>query len=154
MDTLSPTERSRFLSNIDRSGGPDACWPWSGSTLASGHGRLTAGPCKDALAHRLLWELERGPIPHGMVVRHTCDNPPCCNPDHLEVGTHAENRADCVKRNRHARGDAHGRRKLTQAQALQIRTASAGRTHAQIAADFGVSRSVVTKIRNGQIWSA
>ena len=74
----------------------------------SGYGKVRVGSRTDgtrrtARAHRVAWEIARGPIPEGHVVRHRCDNPPCVNPDHLELGTQADNVQDMVDRGRHWR---------------------------------------------------
>lgn len=138
-----------FIAHIDRSGGPRSCHVWTGPTFSDGYGFFTKwGP-----SHRITYELKNGPIPEGVVVRHKCDNPACCNPTHLEIGSHADNRADCVERRRHARGPKHGHSKLTASQVRFIRTHHKGWTHAQIAEKYGVSRSTITKIRNGSTYS-
>lgn len=81
-------------------GGPDKCWPWNGCRSEKGYGTIRiAGKTKKA--HRQAYEFSRGPIPEGMEVRHVvCDNPPCCNPDHLGPGTHTENMHDMAARGR------------------------------------------------------
>ena len=75
------------------------CWEWRGAKSPAGYGVLRhAGPTVSAT--RSVWSLANGPVPDGMVVRHKCDNPPCVNPDHLEIGTPAQNSRDMVERNR------------------------------------------------------
>ena len=78
------------------------CWGWIGAT-SSGYGRLGRGGRGEGLvyAHRLSWELRNGPIPEGMCVLHRCDNPPCSNPDHLFLGTKADNNRDMSVKGRH-----------------------------------------------------
>lgn len=101
-DLLSFEER--FWRQVDRRE-PDACWPWTGATI-KGYGHSHWGR-EHYYAHRKSWELAFGPIPDGMVVRHRCDNPPCVNPAHLEVGTQADNVADMIARGRgHWQGGA------------------------------------------------
>lgn len=80
------------------------CWIWRGALNEHGYGTLalrrrTKG-AETQRVHRLMWEMHNGPIPEGLVVRHRCDVPACCNPDHLEVGTHDENMRDMVTRRR------------------------------------------------------
>ena len=70
--------------------------------------------------HRVAWALFRGPIPKGMCVLHYCDNRPCCNPDHLYLGTNANNTADMLARGRESRGERSGQAKLTETQARDI----------------------------------
>ena len=79
-------------------GSADACWPWTSRT-ARGYGNLYFRG-RTQMAHRVAFELANGPIPAGLLVRHTCDNPPCCNPAHLLLGTHRDNAWDRERRNR------------------------------------------------------
>lgn len=87
-----------FWDRVDRSGGPDACWPWTGARNTFGYGNVGENGFT-LTASRVAYELTYGFIPpgegyHGNVVRHTCDNPPCCNPRHLVLGTQADNNHD------------------------------------------------------------
>lgn len=106
------SNEERFWEKVDKSGGPSACWPWTASCSGSGYGTFdVAGASKRA--HRVVWEMELGPIPEGMCVMHVCDNPPCCNPAHLRLGTHADNMRDMVAKGRSAStaGDRNGARR-------------------------------------------
>lgn len=76
----SEARRHSLVVNVDRSGGPDACWPWLGATTADGYGPYSA-----------CYVIANGPVPEGLELDHTCRNRPCCNPRHLEPVTHAEN---------------------------------------------------------------
>jgi hypothetical protein len=89
----------RFWGRVDKSAGPDACWPWTGSRRGGGYGRVTVNG-RSTSASRVAYELTHGTIPDGKHVCHTCDNPPCCNPAHLWVGTPADNTRDMLSKGR------------------------------------------------------
>lgn len=96
----------RFWSKVDRSGGPEACWPFTGSiNVQHGYGQFRLGK-QVARAHRVAVVLGDPPreIPAGMYVLHSCDNPRCCNPAHLRVGTQSENNKDQYARYRRPAG--------------------------------------------------
>jgi hypothetical protein len=107
-------DAARFWEKVDRRG-PNECWPFIGYCEPRGYGRFSPlGGERTRQAHRVAWELGHGrEIPKSdveIVVMHSCDNPPCCNPAHLSLGTDAENQADCVAKGRKSRGPEHGRR--------------------------------------------
>jgi hypothetical protein len=92
----------RFWSKVDSSAGPDACWPWLAKARAQsgeGYGNFAIRNGKYVHAHRFAWQLTNGPIPSGLQGCHKCDNPLCCNPRHLFLGTHQDNMDDM-----HAKG--------------------------------------------------
>jgi hypothetical protein len=98
MATSYAPPESRFWSKVDIRAADD-CWPWRGTTTGkTGYGRAWRGPGW-AAAHRLAWELTHGSTPDGFVC-HKCDNPPCCNPAHLFVGTHTDNMRDMFAKGR------------------------------------------------------
>lgn len=90
----------RLRENITEA--PNGCWEWTGNLNDSGYGVITAVNHGYTMArvHRIMFERENGDIPDGMEVRHKCDNPPCVNPDHLVLGTHADNMRDMAERGR------------------------------------------------------
>ena len=84
------------------------CWRWVGFVNPQGYGRVRKGdgvswPTPEKLAHRLAWVERHGPVPAGLYVCHTCDNPPCVNPEHLFVGTAADNVRDMMAKGRKPR---------------------------------------------------
>ena len=122
---------------------PEMCWPWLGAGKGNGYGHTSRGP-----AHRVSYELFVGPVPDGMDVCHKCDNRCCVNPDHLFLGTRAENVADMVAKGR----GAGGKRKHLREDHIQeiIRRLEAGVPQAEIARAMNVNRSTVSSIKLGK----
>jgi hypothetical protein len=85
------------------------CWLWQGKLSTSGYGQLSVEGGRRG-AHRISWVLAHGPIPNGLHVLHRCDTPPCVNPEHLFLGTHADNMHDCALKGRTAAGNRNGTR--------------------------------------------
>ena len=148
--------------------GPDACWPWTGARLPLGYGRLRDGR-SDAYAHRVAWSLTfrpLQPLPAWLFVCHACDNPACCNPRHLFLGTYADNIADRDRKRRTARGDGHGARlhpeplrgaihpRMNAEVAQAIRELwTAGASQKGLGRMYGVDRRTIGRIVHGQTWS-
>lgn len=86
----------------------------------------------------------------GLVVMHTCDNPPCINPEHLRLGTQQDNSKDMVNKGRQARGITNGRAKLTEQQVLEIRAST--KSGPKLAIDYGVHNTVIYDIKKRKIW--
>ena len=105
----------------DRFKKTDGCWEWQGT--------------------------RNGPIPEGMVIMHTCDNPPCVNPSHLQVGTKAENNADTAKKRRHNYGLNHWNARLSDADVADIRASD--ETRKALAKRYGVTYSHIWRIKAG-----
>lgn len=104
---MSPTEFAEwFWSKLNTAG---SCWEWTGCRNGDGYGEILRDR-RPQKAHRIAWELTHGPIPGGSHVLHRCDNPPCCNQEHLWLGTPLDNARDKERKGRgnHAKGDAHG----------------------------------------------
>lgn len=152
------------------------CWLWHGAVADGGYGKFQRNSRK-VLAHRESYTLCHAPIPAGLSVCHRCDVPSCVNPDHLFVGTKAENNADKIGKGRGPRGEVfasrmrgdlnpsrrmpdrqvrgtrHPMSKLSQADVDRIRSRVAGgRTHQAVADEVGISRTVVSRIIGGKLW--
>jgi hypothetical protein len=145
-----------FWERVDRSGGPQACWPWRGCRGRDGHGQVRF--CgRNIGAHRLAWSLANGlDLDGGMVIRHLCDNPTCCNPAHLQIGTHADNVADRVARGRSAKGVRNGRAKLCPMRVERIRAwhRRGLATTNELAQLFGVSPKAIRRVVAGEVWKS
>lgn len=143
-----------FWANVDSTGGDDACWPWTKGTNRSGYGFVKwDGACR--YAHRVAYELySLLPLDPDVVLLHLCDNPPCCNPHHLQPGTHRDNRADCVAKQRQAAGERNGRAKLTAADVSNIRMwwERGLVTQGDLARLFHVTRRCIRFILRGEHW--
>lgn len=133
--------------------GPNGCVLWTANTIPDGYGRLVIDR-KSLLAHRVAWELANDrPVPPGMCVCHRCDVPACINPDHLFLGTHADNMADMALKKRQPRiprGERHKASKLTDAIVRLIR--ADGRSQQAIADEYGVSQSNISRVLLGHTW--
>lgn len=103
--------------------------------------------------HRVAYELKNGPIPDGLLIRHTCDNPPCINPNHLLTGTHQDNCDDMMSRGRgrKAHGVSQWCSKLNDDAVREI-LCSKSLSIVQLAEKHGVKASVISKVQTGQIW--
>jgi hypothetical protein len=173
----------RLMKNV-RVDEATGCWEWTGHRLSPPglpYGDVMINRTR-YMAHRAMWNFRVGPIPDGMCVLHRCDNPPCCNPAHLFLGTHADNAADRDAKGRTAKGDRHPARrnpewaercrglaarrketrrgerhpaaKLTAARVNSIREryAAGGVTMKELAVAFGVSQAAVHRAIRGTSW--
>ncbi len=103
--TLSANATTRFWNNVLNYNQPGKCWEWRGYRNYKGYGRCRIKGTKLRRAHRVAWMLANGSEPPPtLFVCHKCDNPPCCNPEHLFLGNHRENMADKVEKARRSRG--------------------------------------------------
>ena len=136
---------------------PQDCWPWLRGRFTDGYGQFRLRNRKVG-AHRVAWAItHNAPIwvtgGGPKIVRHICDNPLCCNPAHLRMGTYQDNANDAVRRGRTARGEAHGKAKLTEESVLEIRRLrNEGRTPRSLTEQFGVSRSTLDSARRNWKW--
>lgn len=131
---------------------PGGCWVWMLARTASGYGHVRFHG-RMWRAHRLAYALAKGPIPAGLCVCHSCDNPACVNPDHLWLGTHLANRRDAVRKNRQAKGEQQGHARLFRCEVMSAKEAfSMGMASRDIARFYGVSRECVEGIVRGRNW--
>lgn len=138
-----PLDPSRFWGKV-KVGSPGECWPWGGSVDTDGYGVVRWGG-RQTKAHRLAWSLENGPIPVGLGVLHRCDNPPCCNPACLFLGTNRDNVADRERKGRTAR------RKTDAEIAEMLACYATGEwTHRALAQRFEVSVGWVANVVTGR----
>jgi len=135
-------EARRFWAKVKR-GLPDECWEWQGALHGKGYGlfsKRSATRSRAHRAHRIAIELSTGrPIPEGLVVMHRCDNPPCCNPDHLWVGTQHQNVRDSYER-----GNRNGKILCpVEWEYVWCAIFSEGRTVRSVARDLGVAEGSI-----------
>lgn len=142
----------RLWSRVKK-GNQDQCWEWTGRT-ENGYGKIKIMG-RHYFTHRVALVLSGTPIEDGDCVLHRCDNPPCCNPDHLFIGTRVENRADCVTKNRHAKGERNGHAKVTPEIAAAIRREYVPRkvSGRVLGEKYGLSISGVFHILNNETWN-
>lgn len=164
---------ARFWSKVDRGGGADACWPFiGGRKKVGGYGTFFAerrpigryGTPQAVNAHKFAYVVTNGLVPDGLVVRHKCDNPPCCNPDHLLIGTPSDNIRDAIERGRikplvgeermRLRNYVIAHRQFTEADVIAIFLARVqGETATSIARRYSISSRLISLIFAGGIYT-
>lgn len=146
------TTEKRFWSKVEI-GGLDECWPWTGRKHKFGYGAMMFRR-KIYTAHRLAYLLVRGEFDEKLDCCHRCDNPPCCNPLHLFLGTAKDNITDAINKGRFAQGQRNGRSRLTSEQVEEIKktVAPSQRGMKLIARRFGISKSCLYCIVHGRTW--
>lgn len=150
---LTEMDRAHFWVKVQKRGW---CWLWTGHVLTDGYGQFSVG--RDGRthhwrAHRLSYELLRGPIPDGLQVLHRCDTPLCVNPEHLRLGTHQDNMRDMEFKSRQARGERIASSRLTAERVREMRRARAeGATYRQLANRFNVTMGTVANTLARRTW--
>lgn len=168
----------RFWAMVDASDAPDACWLWLGKRNRRGYGQfwdgtyLPSGSPRQVVSSRWAYESQNGPIPDGMFVCHTCDDPSCVRVAHLFLGSPADNSADMVSKGRAwarsgdehglrkhpervARGEAHSQAYLTEdlVRAMRERHAATGMSYEALGREFGTTGVNASLIIRRKRWS-
>lgn len=125
------------------------CWIFEGAWTSAGYGNVGFGG-KNWLAHRLSYSILVEPLSASDFLCHKCDTPACVNPDHLFIGTPADNSGDMVRKQRHVFGEKQHKARLTVGAVREIRASKL--TDVELAEKFGVCRATVTYARNGKTW--
>jgi hypothetical protein len=148
IDTPQTAQEARFWAKVTVAA-PDECWLWKASRGGSGYGHAWIeinGERRCVDAHKLAWTLTHGPVPEGQVVRHRCNQKLCCNPAHMQLGTHADNSRDAMR-------DGLAGVKLRADDIREIiRERYAFRSCDEIARNFGVRKSFINDILTGHRW--
>lgn len=172
---LTAADEARFWSKVNKDGPTmphmeTPCWLWTAGKDGKGYGAFKVAG-KQLIAHRVSWMITHGLIPGGLYACHRCDNPTCCNPDHLFLGTAGDNAKDRASKGRNnspsgtnhgthlhpervPRGEVHGSAKLTEANVIYIlaRYAAGGISQSRLAAQFGVTQSLIYCITRRKAW--
>ena len=139
--------KDRFWDKVDIRG-LDDCWEWKRSKDLGGYGKFWSGTRLEG-AQRMAWMFTHGRIRTGMYICHHCDNPSCCNPNHLFEGTQIDNMADMKQK-----GRSHKNSKLNAKEVVEIRRlySVGGITHREIGKMFGISRRHIGQVVNNKRW--
>lgn len=147
-----------FWSKVEITDNVKDCWNWTGAKKPTGYGNVRIDKVYK-LAHRVAFELAHEEIPSGFIVCHICDNPSCCNPSHLMLGTVKSNAADMLIKNRQKktdplnRGERNINSKLTDDMVREIKVLlSNGESQYEIAKKYGVSQPAIGSIKLGKTW--
>jgi len=140
--------------------GPLDCWEWTGARKPKGYGNVRVDK-KYLSSHRIAWELSNGNIPSGLIVMHICDNPSCCNPSHLVLGTRRTNSFDMINKGREgfrknrAKGENNGNSKLRNSDVSKIKSISNSGdiSQSELGSMFGVSQTTISRVLLGKTWS-
>jgi hypothetical protein len=163
---LEPVSYSDFTENQIacfwekvRRGSSEECWEWTANRKDTGYGRFMIrrkrdGAYRSFLAHRIVFYLANGPFNESLSVMHNCDNPACCNPAHLSLGTHLENMRDCVRKGSKAgmAGERNHQAKLTEDVVRLIRQSTGRGSGAALARRYGVTSTLISNIKTGKAW--
>ncbi len=156
-------DADRFWEKV-RIGSEDECWPWTAATSNRGYGLFGRYDKRGGLvlATRMAFRMFYGGDPYPCYVLHQCDNPLCCNPEHLFLGTKSDNMQDCLSKGRHysvtlpeliLRGEAHGMARLTNSDVVAIRAHKVSpEAVATLAKQYQLNASTIRRIRARRLW--
>jgi HNH endonuclease len=154
-----PDEADRFWRRVDRLGPapprlPElgACWLWRGPTYRGGYGQFSPRRGGAIVAHKWAYQELVGRVPKGLLLCHRCDVPACVRPEHLFLGTAADNARDAVRKGRVASGTRNAAAKLDESAVRAIRRDGGASTVSALARRFRISRSTIRRILDGQAW--
>lgn len=144
---------TRFWDKVDKKES-DECWNWIAGTQSKGYGSFGIGDCKTALAHRVAFELDTGINPDGYCVMHSCDNRKCCNPNHLRLGTIADNNKDMKNKGRQAKGMKNGRAVLTPNNIISMRSdfQAKEKTLKELSEEYDIHYNTARNAVQGKTW--
>lgn len=148
------SDKERFLQKVlggATSRSVDGCWLWLAAVDKDGYGTFRLNGRKQR-ANRASYILFVGPIPDQKIVCHFCDNPQCVNPDHLWIGSHADNIRDRDDKNRTSKGERHYNAKLNALDVWLVRNLDL--SYSKIASFFGISKGHVSNIKKNRKWSS
>ena len=146
---LTPVQRVAVFWSRVNVGEPGECWTWRGGLFDGGYGAFRYDGNTRA-AHRFAASLKYGAIPKGLAVCHRCDVPACVNPEHLFIGSYADNMQDASRKGRMAHGERAYNAKITEADVMAIRASPL--TCSRLAAHYGVDTSNISCIRRRKTW--
>jgi hypothetical protein len=147
--TWSDDQKSRFWAKVNVAD-DDACWEWNASLDKKGYGQFAERHGVMVKAHRTAYELLSGPITDGLFACHTCDNPRCCNPRHIFLGTNADNMRDCAAKGR--AGARKNSKHETDARAVKILRTITGWGAVRISRALSMPFGSVQNILQSRCW--
>jgi len=149
----------RFWEKVDKTTTPGGCWTWKTAVDRDGYGHFKFGGRMWRAPRWIFNQTNDLPLAADEEVRHTCDNPPCFEPEHLFAGTMLDNTRDMIAKGRrrpdvgYIAGETHHQAKVTEAAVREIRSRrSAGAKYSELMADFGLSKTAIAEICTRKTW--